>query len=107
MKSIYAKCALAAAAAAIAGAAEAGSSGATISLDPYQAIYVRTDGLPQAVAKRLEEEAQKGLQPLRQYVQRTRFIHQLDLISLLVTREQAQLALVQDEKARVVLVAQK
>ena len=73
-------------------------------LNPYQSIYVRTDGLPTAVARRVEEEAQKGLQPLRQYVQRTKFIHQLDLISLLMTREQAQIAM-RDDKARVVLVA--
>ena len=103
MKSIYAKCVLAAAAAALAGAAQAHPSDSSV--DPYQAIYVRTDGLPQAVAKRVEEEAQKGLQPLRQYVQRTKFIHQLDLISLLMTSQQAQLAKAQDAQVKVVLVA--
>lgn len=75
-------------------------------LNPFQPIYVRTDGLPQAVARRVEEEAQKGLQPLRQYVQRTKFIHQLDLISLLMTRDQLRTALFQDENVRVVQVAQ-
>ncbi len=103
MKSVSLKCALAAAALAVAGAAEAGPAD-TVDVDPYQALYVRTDGLPTAVAKRVEEEARNGLQPLRQYVQRTKFIHQLDLISLLLTREQARLAMEQ-EKARVVKVA--
>jgi hypothetical protein len=105
MKSIYAKCALAAAAAAVAGAAQANPTD-TVTVNPYQSIYVRTDGLPQAVARRVEQEAQKGLQPLRQYVQRTKFIHQLDLVSLLLTREQAQLAMKQDEKVQLVLIAQ-
>jgi hypothetical protein len=105
MKSTYAKCALAVAAAALAGAVEAHPTD-TVSVNPYQSIYVRTDGLPLAVAKRLEEEAQKGLQPLRQYVQRTKFIHQLDLISLLMTQEQAQIAQRQDQNVKVVLVTQ-
>jgi hypothetical protein len=105
MKSIYLKCALAAAAAVVAGAAQADPSDA-VSVNPYQSIYVRTDGLPTAVARRVEEEAQKGLQPLRQYVQRTKFIHQLDLISLLMTREQVQTAISQDDKIQVVLIAQ-
>jgi hypothetical protein len=105
MKSIYLQCALAAAAAAVAGAVQAGPADA-VSVNQYQAIYVRTDGLPTAVARRVEEEAQKGLQPLRQYVQRTKFIHQLDLISLLLTREQAQTAMAQDDKVQLVLVAQ-
>ena len=107
MKSIYAKCALAAAAAAIAGAAQANPTGTdSVSVDPYQALYVRTDGLPTAVAQRVEEEAQKGLQPLRQYVQRTKFIHQLDLVSLLLTGKEAYVAKAQNEKVRVVLVTQ-
>jgi hypothetical protein len=104
MKSFYAKCALAAAAAALAGAAQAHPADA-VTIDPYQAIYVRTDGLPAAVARRVTEEAQKGMQPLRQYVQRTKFIHQLDLVSLLMTREQARIAKAQDEKATLVLIA--
>lgn len=104
MKTIYTKCVLAAGAALVAGAAQANPSD-TVSVNPYQALYVRTDGLPTAVAKRVSEEAQKGLQPLRQYVQRTRFIHQLDLISLLLTREQAHVAMAQDEKAQLVLIA--
>ena len=69
MKSIYVKCVLAVAATAAPGAAHAQQSDA-IAVNPYQSIYVRTDGLTSAVAKRVEEEAQKGLQPLRQYVQR-------------------------------------
>lgn len=105
MKSIYLKCALAAAAAVVAGAAQANPSDAA-GVDPYQAIYVRTDGLPTAVAQRIEQEARKGLQPLRQYVQRTKFIHQLDLISLLMTHEQAQVAMSRDDKVHVVLIAQ-
>ena len=105
MKSIFAKCALAAAAAAVVGAAQAHPTDA-VSVNPYQSIYVRTDGLPKAVAQRVEEEAQKGLQPLRQYVQRTKFIHQLDLISLLMTHQQAQVAMARDEKVHVVLIAQ-
>ena len=104
MKSIFAKCAMAAAAAAAAAAAQANPVD-TIDVNPYQAIYVRTDGLPTAVARRIEEEAQKGLQPLRQYVQRTRFIHQLDLLSLLMTRDQARVAVAQDEKIHLVLIA--
>jgi diacylglycerol kinase family enzyme len=106
MKSICAKCAMAAAAAALAGAAQA-SPVDTVNVNPYQSIYVRTDGLPTAVARRVEEEAQKGLQPLRQYVQRTRFIHQLDLVSLLMTRDQALIAMEQGEKVHLVLVASK
>ena len=103
MKSIFAKCALAAAAA-LAGAAQAGPVD-TVDVNPYQAIYVRTDGLPTGVARRVEEEAQKGLQPLRQYVQRTHFIHQLDLVSLLLTRDQARVAMEQDEKIHLVRIA--
>jgi len=105
MKSIYTKCALAAAAAAVAGAAQAHPSDA-VTVNPYQAVYVRTDGLTAPVAKRVTEEAQKGLQPLRQYVQRTKFIHQLDLVSLLMTREQVQTAMAQDDRVKVVLIAQ-
>ena len=104
MKSIRTKCLLAAAAALLAGAAQANPSD-TISVNPYQALYVRTDGLPTAVAERVSEEAGKGLQPLRQYVQRTRFIHQLDLIALLMTQEQAQVAMARDDKAQLVLIA--
>jgi hypothetical protein len=102
MKPIYLKCTLAAAAALLAGAAQANPSDAS----EYQAVYVRTDGLPTGVAMRIEQEAQKGLQPLRQYVQRTKFIHQLDLISLLMTREQAQIAKAKDDKVQLVLIAQ-
>ena len=105
MKTFHLKCALAAAAALLAGAAGAQQPEAA-TLNPFQPIYVRTDGLPQAVARRVEEEAQKGLQPLRRYVQRTKFIHQLDLISLLMTRDQLRTALLQDEKVHVVLLAQ-
>ena len=105
MKTIYTKCVLAAGAALVAGAAQANPSD-TVSVNPHQAVYVRTDGLPSGVARRVEQEAQKGLQPLRQYVQRTKFIHQLDLVSLLLTREQAQIAMAEDDKARVVLIAQ-
>jgi diacylglycerol kinase family enzyme len=104
MKSIFAKCAMAAAAAAVAGATQA-SPVDTVDVNPYQAIYVRTDGLPTAVARRVEEEARKGLQPLRQYVQRTRFIHQLDLVSLLMTRDQARIAQAQDDTIHLVLIA--
>ncbi len=103
MKFIFAKCALIAAAA-VAGAAQAREPQAA-ALDPFQAIYVRTDGLPMAVAQRVEQEAQKGLQPLRQYVQRTKFIHQLDLVSLLMTSEQARLAQAQDDNVHVVQIA--
>ena len=105
MKTIYLKCALAAAAAAVAGAAQAADPSDAVNVDQYQPIYVRTDGLPTAVAKRVEEAAQQGLQPLRRYVQRTKFIHQLDLISLLMTRDQAQIAIAQDDKVQLVLVA--
>jgi hypothetical protein len=104
MKSIYGKCAMAAAAVIVAGAAQANPS-ETVSVNQYQAIYVRTDGLPAAVARRVTEEAQKGLQPLRQYVQRTKFIHQLDLVSLLMTREQARIAMAQADKPTLVLIA--
>ena len=103
MKSIYAKCVLAAAAAVIAGAANARQPE---SMNQFESIYVRTDGLPSAVARRVEEEAQKGLQPLRQYVQRTKFIHQLDLIALLMTREQVQTAMSRDDQVQVVLIAE-
>src|SRR5258706_9048956 len=104
MNSIHAKCVLAAAAAALAGAAQAQPMD-TVAVDPYQSIYVRTDGLPQAVARRVEEEAQKGLRPLRQYGQRTKYIHQLDLIPPLMTREQAQVAMPRDATGNGVLIA--
>jgi hypothetical protein len=104
MKPIYLKCTLAAAAALVAGAAQANPADAA-SVDPYAAVYVRTDGLSTAVAARITQEAQKGLRPLRMYVERTKFIHQLDLISLLMTREQAQLAKAQDDKVQLVLIA--
>jgi hypothetical protein len=107
MKSIYTKCLLAAAAAAIAGSAHAQLAPSSVANVNDSPLYVRTDGLPAFVAKRVEEEAGKGLQPLRQYVQRTRFIHQLDLVSMLMTREQAQLAMARDDKAHLVQIARK
>lgn len=98
------KCAAAALAAALSGTAGAQSPAAAPKLDEYP-VYVRTDGLPTAVAQRVEEEAQKGLRPLRQYVQRTKYIHQLDLVSLLMTREQARLAVVADGTVKLVQIA--
>src|SRR5207342_2709311 len=55
-------------------------------------VYVRVDGMPTHVAKQIERAAAKGLDPLNKYVQRTKFIHQLDLVALLMTPEQARLA---------------
>jgi hypothetical protein len=104
MKSICLKCLMAAAAAAFTGGASAASyTSRTPDLNDSP-IYVRTDGLPKALAKRLEAEALKGLGPLRQYVQRTKYVHQLDLISLLMTREQARTLFAQDGAARLTLI---
>ncbi len=105
MKTIYLKCLMAAAAAAFSGGASAESFASRTPDLSESSIYVRTDGLPKALAKRVEAEALKGLRPLRQYVQRTKCIHQLDLISLLMTREQARNLVAQDGTARLTLIA--
>ncbi len=102
--SIRLKCMTAAAAAAFSGAA----APAEVSRAPdlgEQPVYVRTDGLPAALAQRIDAEARKGLRPLRQYVQRTHFIHQLDLITLLMTREQAQRLAARDGNVQLTLIA--
>ena len=104
MKTIHLQCAIAALAAALAGSANAAERTAAPNLSESP-VYVRTDGLPVAVARRLEAEAGKGLRPLRQYVQRTRYIHQLDLVSLLMTREQARLAVIEDGTVKLVKIA--
>jgi hypothetical protein len=67
-------------------------------------VYVRVDGLPAHVATQLERNAAKGLEPLRKYVQRTKFIHQLDLVALLMTPEQARIAS-RDARVRLVRIA--
>jgi len=67
-------------------------------------VFVRVDALPTHLAQRIEREASKGLKPLRDYVQRTKFMHQLDLVSLLMTREQARVAL-RDPNVRLVRIA--
>ena len=107
MKTIYVRCALAAAAAAFATGANAQVRVASAPDLNESPIYVRTDGLPGAVARRVEEEAQKGLRPLRQYVQRTKYIHQIDLVSLLMTREQARVAVTDDGTVKLVQMARR
>jgi hypothetical protein len=67
-------------------------------------VYVRVDGLPTHVAKQIERAAAKGLDPLAKYVQRTKFIHQLDLVALLMTPEQARIAS-RDARVRLVRIA--
>ena len=67
-------------------------------------VYVRVDGLPQHVARQIERAAARGLDPLNKYVQRTKFIHQLDLVVLLMTPEQARIAS-RDARVRLVRIA--
>ncbi|MGZ5039936.1 MAG: hypothetical protein ACXWG1_05570 [Usitatibacter sp.] len=104
MRSIRLKCLMAAAAAVFSGGAAASEAVRVPDLSESP-VYVRTDGLPTALARRVEAEAQKGLRPLRQYVQRTRFLHQLDLVSLLVTRDQARALVAGDGTAKLTLIA--
>ena len=56
---------------------------------PEESVIVNTYGLPTYVAKAVEAKAQKGITPLRQYVQRTSFLHQLNLEALILTPEKA------------------
>jgi len=97
------KCLLVAAAVATAGTVNAQQK-ETIRIDENTPVYVRVDGLPQHVAKQVERAAAKGLDPLKKYVQRTKFIHQLDLVALLMTPEQARIAS-RDARVRLVKVA--
>lgn len=57
-----------------------------------------------ALAQRLHAEARKGLRPLRQYVQRTKYIHQIDLVTLLMTREQARTLVAGEAGAKLTLI---
>jgi hypothetical protein len=97
---------LALAAVAVAGTVHAQKVHAPIVIYPGDEtpVFVRVDQLPTHLADRIEREAAKGLKPLRDYVQRTKFMHQLDLVALLMTREQARIAL-RDEKVRLVRIA--
>ena len=78
----------------------------SIVVRPDTPVFVRTDGLPAFLAERLERESQKGLKPLRDYIERTRFMHQLDLDSVLMTREQARRAAESSKDIRLVEIAQ-
>jgi hypothetical protein len=97
------KCLLVVAAIATAGTVNAQQK-ATIHVDENTPVYVRVDGLPQHVARQIERAAAKGLDPLSKYVQRTKFIHQLDLVALLMTPEQARIAS-RDARVRLVRIA--
>ena len=88
MKSFHVKCLLAVAALAAAGSVNAQQDNAYAE----EPVAVNTTGLESFVAERVRSEAAKGITPLRQYVQRTKFMHQIDLASIVVTREQAALA---------------
>jgi hypothetical protein len=68
-------------------------------------VFVKIEGLPTYVAQSVEKEASKGLRHLRQYVQRTKFMHQLDLVSLLMTREQARVARAQNPSIQLAAIA--
>src|SRR5512140_1198189 len=103
MRSTRLKCLVAAAAAALSG----GGAASEVSRVPdlsESPVYVRTDGLPAPLARRLDAEARKGLRPLRQYVQRTKYIHQIDLVTLLMTREQARTLVARDGNAKLTLI---
>jgi hypothetical protein len=78
----------------------------SIVVEPDNAMYLRTDGLPPYLAARLEEKAKEGLRALNQYVQRTRMIHQLTLSQILVTRGKATFIAAKEEKAHFVAIAQ-
>jgi len=81
MRANYTKYLLAALAVATAGTVNA--------QQPEEPVIVNTYGLPAFVAKNVDAEAQKGITALRQYVQRTSFMHQLNLEALIVTPEKA------------------
>jgi len=89
---LHTKILLAAAAAAFAGTVNAQRSESIYVVADDTPVFVKTEGMPSYLARRVEAEAAKGLQPLRQYVQNTKFIHQLDLVSILLTEKEAKLA---------------
>jgi hypothetical protein len=106
MRSINTILAIGAAALALAGTASAREVIYVVPGDP-QPVVVRTDKLPAYIARELEAESAKGLAAVRQYVQRTKFMHQLDLIDVLMTPEQAQRVATAEPDARFVKVAQR
>jgi hypothetical protein len=105
MKTFTRKCLLAAAAFAVAGTVNAQQAQESIVVDSDASTYLRTDGLPDYLAQRLEEKAREGLRSLNQYVHRTRMIHQLNLDRILVTREEANAAMASGEKVHLVAIA--
>lgn len=104
MNTFVSKLLLSAAALAVAGSVNAQQSQDSIVVDSDSPMYLRTDGLPPYLADRLEEKAHEGLRSLNQYVQRTRMIHQLSLDRILMTREEANIALASSDRVRLVLV---
>jgi hypothetical protein len=104
MNNLTTKCLLAAAALAVAGSVNAQQAQDSIVVESDSPMYLRTDGLPQYLAERLEQKAREGLRSLNQYVVRTRMIHQLSLDRILVTAEQANVAMASGEKVHLVLV---
>jgi hypothetical protein len=96
---------LAAAAFAVAGSVSAQQQPQeSIVVESGSPLYLRTDGMPAYLAERLEEKAREGLRSLRLYVWRTRMIHQLSLDSILVTREEAEVAVASGEKVHLVAI---
>jgi hypothetical protein len=104
MKSLTQKCLLAAAAFAVAGSVNAQQPQESIVVESGSPMYLRTDGMAPYLAERLEEKAREGLRSLRLYVWRTRMIHQLSLDSILVTREEADIAVASGEKVHLVAI---
>ena len=66
--------------------AAAGSVNAQQVMYAEAPVAVDTTGLAPAVAQRVQRAADKGITALRQYVQRTRFIHALYLPDLVMRR---------------------
>jgi hypothetical protein len=67
-------------------------SGSVCAQESGQPVAVKVDGLPRHVAERVQEKARQGPAALRQYVQRTRMIHELHYGSLIRSEVPAALA---------------
>ena len=106
MNSIKTRLAIGAVALVLAGTAAAQREAIVVTSD-QKPVVVRTDKMPAYLAREIEDESAKGLNALRQYVLRTKFIHQLDLVDVLMTPEQAQMVASAEPNARFVKIAQR
>lgn len=63
-----------------------------VAAEPEAPVKVNVDALPAHVAVQVRAHASQGLKPLRDYLERTRFIHQLRIEDVIVKGNPAQVA---------------